>query len=944
MPRTKRRFDDDVPESDDSDEDQSMSMTTTTTAYPRQNFGGGKQIRYGGGGKQIRTMPQESEPESSESDEESEEEEVVQPQTFQYNRGGGGKVFRPAMGGGKILRYPASDDNKDDDDDQSDEEQSDEEQSDEEEPEHRPYEHQIVGARGGGKGVMRHPTRNAGKMLRPRESSSSDDDSENDEPEHKPIIIHGSARGGGGKSIHRPQPDTDSSEEENNDGDEDGDEDSDEDGDDVGNEDGEGDGDVDGDKDAEDSVKEEENDMDVDSEPEEVEENEHESEPEAELETKNEPEQTETRRTTRQTKKEESEAEDMDESSDEQMEESEASSEYESSESEDEPEFDDMDTLDQNDLIEGEADQKYLDGLPEIERESILAQRFEKRKAEMDMKKALRENKRREREKKRLESGKSGKTRKRKTQKKAPPPKTTADATEEKDDNNPDTTGDLAYAQEVALGRAAKTPSGVEAKRKAALDKLSKDRRTSKNEDDSEDTDYGEENDDEDSDGSYAESQPWKKNTKRIGLGYSSNEDDYDDDMGGKSSQKAFVEAELQDFLKVTIPRRRLSRWCNEPYFEKSVINFYVRLAIGRDRTTQKPCYRLCKIVGVKVGKEYQFPPYAGQKQVTTNKWINLKFGDSTKYFKMITVSDSRPDDDDVTQFLTQLKNRRGGASAVLSKKEATSMRKKQDNLINTYTYTTEDIQKQIQVTKDLKKKVSNIGAEKTRVNTAVQASRTLLEDTIKQKEELETKLLEAEKNEEREIELKLEVIREKIEDCEEDLGKKIEEQKKILSAETSRKKQLQNNTKNQKWAKVNRRAIEANKTADVEAYKAEIEKKKSGKKEPIDPYARRKAKPVILWDVGQTKKEEEKDTTSKDAEKKEDDEAKRALEEENNDPSRDLRNGLKKKLSYQMNDMSIDEEAFPRLLGNNKKNLPSRVRKGLSLSEYFERKAAGTL
>ena len=86
----------------------------------------------------------------------------------------------------------------------------------------------------------------------------------------------------------------------------------------------------------------------------------------------------------------EEEDDEMEESS--VMEESEESSEEESSDSEDEAELD-VDKLDQNDLIEDEADRKYLDALPEIERESILAQRFEKKKAELDMKLALRENK-----------------------------------------------------------------------------------------------------------------------------------------------------------------------------------------------------------------------------------------------------------------------------------------------------------------------------------------------------------------------------------------------------------------------------------------------------------------------------------------------------------------------------------------------------------------------
>ena len=52
-----------------------------------------------------------------------------------------------------------------------------------------------------------------------------------------------------------------------------------------------------------------------------------------------------------------------------------------------------MDNEDAQQLVKDDADQNYLDSLPEIEREAILAERFEKRKSELDMKKALRESK-----------------------------------------------------------------------------------------------------------------------------------------------------------------------------------------------------------------------------------------------------------------------------------------------------------------------------------------------------------------------------------------------------------------------------------------------------------------------------------------------------------------------------------------------------------------------
>ena len=66
------------------------------------------------------------------------------------------------------------------------------------------------------------------------------------------------------------------------------------------------------------------------------------------------------------------------------------SSSEEDESSEEEYELD-METFDNNKLIKDETDRKMLDKLPELEREAILAERFEKLKADADMKKAMRD-------------------------------------------------------------------------------------------------------------------------------------------------------------------------------------------------------------------------------------------------------------------------------------------------------------------------------------------------------------------------------------------------------------------------------------------------------------------------------------------------------------------------------------------------------------------------
>ena len=135
------------------------------------------------------------------------------------------------------------------------------------------------------------------------------------------------------------------------------------------------------------------------------------------------------------------------------------------------------------------------------------------------------------------------------------------------------------------------------------------------------DLDYGRDSDDSDDD--YEdEFKPWQQKKKAVQLAKSSDDEsmgvDDDQPTPGQSERRTEdAEAELEDYTKVWIPRRRLIRWCNEPFFEKAVKDFYVRLGIGRDNKTQKACYRLCKISGVKTKDEYTFPQNENQKPVS---------------------------------------------------------------------------------------------------------------------------------------------------------------------------------------------------------------------------------------------------------------------------------------------------------------------------------------
>jgi RNA polymerase-associated protein RTF1 len=314
----------------------------------------------------------------------------------------------------------------------------------------------------------------------------------------------------------------------------------------------------------------------------------------------------------------------------------------------------------------------------------------------------------------------------------------------------------------------------------------------------------------------------------------------------------------------------------------------------------------------------------------------------------MLMISDSKPIQDDVRVCLNQMKNRRADAQNVLSKKEAKKMWKMQDQLVKNYTYTVQDIQKSINVNKKLSKTISNIGAEKTKAAIAVKAAETQLEEATELVDELSKKLLEVDPNEEDAIKDDLDDANSRVKALQEELQMKEEAQIKIVEAEKVRRERMGGSTKNQHWAKVNERAKAANKLADVDAYKSEAAAPLEGAESATkDLFARRKVKPKILWDHGQYKDENKAKESSKQKEM-----AEKAAQEERDDLSkrrdgaRDRENGNKKKLADQINDLAIEEEALTAGLMevSHKKISATRVRKGISIQEYLERKTAGTL
>jgi RNA polymerase-associated protein RTF1 len=464
-------------------------------------------------------------------------------------------------------------------------------------------------------------------------------------------------------------------------------------------------------------------------------------------------------------------------------------------------------------------------------------------------------------------------------------------------------------------------------------------------------SDFGE--DDEDSDDDYEETlKPWqkkaqeaksKKKTKSRLDEYEDEDEDEVMEQSTKTSSKFVKPAELEDYMLVTLSRARLAKWCNEPYFEKAVVKCFVKLFVGENEEGKR-CYRLCRIVSVDKSKQpYSLPKAKNasrkEKPIVTDKMLKLDFAGTRKVFPLRLVSDNKLIQSDVSQYETAMKTARK-QDDLPGKMEAIKLRRKRDELVENFTYTTEDIEKKLKEKKLKGVASTNLGLEQTRAANAIEAAQGALTDA---KARLEDARDGAETND----------AKEEVKIAEENLRIKFEQEISILKQVKSRRER--NKSRSNNWNDVNERANKMNRLADVgldRAKNKELNKIPSGK-ETFNPYARRKVKPKNLWQVGQgdEKKEREENEENKESE------APTSTKETNGEinvnstpPLVQEQQGKAAALS-QSHQFAIDEETLAQtsfLSGirglASKKKSKKRVRKGLSLAEYQERKAAGTL
>lgn len=164
-----------------------------------------------------------------------------------------------------------------------------------------------------------------------------------------------------------------------------------------------------------------------------------------------------------------------------------------------------------------------------------------------------------------------------------------------------------------------------------------------------------------------------RKSFTPIDSSFHSDEEDSAGD-GGMADSDDEKESEFPTFEEIkaiTIRRSKLAKWFMEPFFDDLIVGCFVRVGIGRSRSG--PIYRLCIVRNVDASDPDRLYKLDNK---TTYKYLNVVWGNesSAARWQMAMISDSSPLKEEYDQWIREVE-RSGGRKLskqdVLEKKEA---------------------------------------------------------------------------------------------------------------------------------------------------------------------------------------------------------------------------------------------------------------------------------
>ncbi|KOM31074.1 hypothetical protein LR48_Vigan01g062900 [Vigna angularis] len=194
-----------------------------------------------------------------------------------------------------------------------------------------------------------------------------------------------------------------------------------------------------------------------------------------------------------------------------------------------------------------------------------------------------------------------------------------------------------------------------------------------------------------------------------------------DGGIGDSDDDRALAGSEgpsFQDIKEITIRRSKLAKWFMEPFFEDLIVGCFVRVGIGRSKTS--PIYRLCMVKNVDASepdRQYKL------ENKTTYKYLNVVWGNesSAARWQMAMVSDSVPLEEEFKQWVKEV-DRSGGRMPtkqdVLEKKQAIQK-------AITFVYSAATVKQMLQEKKSASTRPLNVAAEKDRLRRELEIAQS---------------------------------------------------------------------------------------------------------------------------------------------------------------------------------------------------------------------------
>ncbi|KAG0213440.1 hypothetical protein BGX33_002884 [Mortierella sp. NVP41] len=281
----------------------------------------------------------------------------------------------------------------------------------------------------------------------------------------------------------------------------------------------------------------------------------------------------------------------------------------------------------------------------------------------------------------------------------------------------------------------------------------------------------------------------------------SEDEADYDSEPEVKKSTKSITRkpATLDELNSIRLGRDRLAKWCYNPFFRDTVIGCFVRLSLGLDRN-RVHVFRIAEVVAV--NKQQKI--YSIGDAAATNLNLTLRHGAAEKNFTMDYVSNGQFTEDEFRRFEIQLRSDKTD----IPTQDHVERKRKDIDAAKAYALNDREVNEILEMKKQLKQ---------GRLNPIVH--RTILEQ-------------------------------QKMEQSTEDGALEIEEQLQRLRDTEANQKDMRAD-KLDVWAALNERNRKLNKATgrEAEGRFAQEKKLKGTTGKDIDPFARRKTVPRLVYE-----------------------------------------------------------------------------------------------